>query len=319
MDRTKEAKMGKKLSQNKIRLISQESNLMQTTESFLNHCEVRDLSIYTINNYRSICYMFAECVNNKPIEIITTDDINDFVLYLRGRGNNNCSIKNRLKVITALLKYAGCYDNIEMPLLKDDNVQKQPYSDEEIKLLLKKPTINSYTEWRNHTICAILLATGIRCRTLANLRIKDLDFVHNTIFLNITKTKKKYYLPMSNELKMTLKHYLSLYSHSDDDYLFVTLYGKQMATTTIKQAIREYNLGRGVRKTSIHLFRHTFAINYLRNGGNIMYLKEVLGHSQLTTTQKYLKVTVEDLKRDFDSVCPLDTMQRKGIKINKQK
>lgn len=308
--------MGKKLSTNKIRLITQETNLMQTIDDFINHCIVRDLSPYTINNYKSLCTMFSECLNNKPIEDITSKDIDTFILYLRERGNNNCSIKNRLKILTALFKFAKV--DMKFPSIKDDSVQKQPYSDEEIKLLLKKPTINSYTEWRNHTICALLLATGIRCRTLANLRINHLDFTHNTIYLEVTKTKKKYYLPMSSELKQTLKHYLSLYSHTDDDYLFLTLYGDQMATTTIKQAIREYNLGRGVKKTSIHLFRHTFAIKYLRNGGNIMFLKDILGHSQISTTQKYLKVTVDDLKNNFDDLCPLDNMKRKGIKIHKK-
>lgn len=309
--------MGKPLSIRKIRLVPKETNLAQTVQDFINNCRVRDLSQATINNYQSVCDIFLESIGNKSVEQVDDTDINNFVLYLRERGNNNCSIKNRLKVIVSLMKFANV--TVSFPSIKDDSVQKQPYSEDEIKKLLKKPSRNSYTEWRNHTICCLLLATGVRCRTLVNLKICDLDFTNNTIYLNITKTKKKYYLPMSSELKQILKHYLSLYPHTNDDYLFLTLYGEQLATTTIKQAIREYNLGRGVMKTSIHLFRHTFAINYLRNGGNIMYLKEILGHSNIQTTQKYLKVDVEDLKYNFDNFSPLDNIKRKGIKLNSKK
>lgn len=73
-----------------------------------------------------------------------------------------------------------------------------------------------------------------------------------------------------------------------------------------------------LKKTSIHLFRHTFAINYLRNGGNIAYLQNILGHSKIETTKIYLHITTQDLQVDFDTLCPLDTVRRKGIKVNKK-
>lgn len=288
----------------------------EVMNSFILNCHVRGLSEATISNYRSTCNLFLDIVNNKTLEQIEKKDIETFILYLRQRGNNNTSIRTRIKILKAFFVYAE--HDIDIPIIQKQPSVKHPYTEEEIKLLLEKPTINSYVQWRNHAIVSTLLATGIRCRTLQNLKVQDVDFTSNTIFLEKTKTNKQYYVPMSSTLKQTLKYYLSLFDHKDDDYLFLTLYGEQLARHSIKQAIRDYNLKRGVKKTSIHLFRHTFAINYLRNGGNIAYLQNILGHSKLETTKIYLHITTQDLQVDFDALCPLDTVKRKGIKINKK-
>ena len=288
----------------------------EVMDSFISNCQIRGLSECTISNYRSTLNLFLDVINNKSLEQISSTDIDHFILYLRQRGNNNTSIRTRIKPLKAFFNFAK--HPIDFPVIKKQPSIKHPYTEEEIKLLLEKPKINSYVQWRNHAMVSTLLATGIRCRTLQNLKVRDIDFLSGTIFLETTKTNKQYYIPMSTTLKQTLKYYLSLFDHSSDDYLFMTQYGDPLARHSIKQAIRDYNLKHGVTKTSIHLFRHTFAINYLRNGGNIAYLQNILGHSKLETTKLYLNITTEDLKIDFDTFCPLDTSKRKGIKISRK-
>ncbi len=299
-----------------VKLKKQENiTLKEQLEFFLVDCKVRGLAKDTITTYISHINLFISFSGDKEIN---TQLINEYVLHMRQKENTDTTIKSKLKFIKTFLIFCGYDENtIKFPLISVIRENKEPYSKEEIELLLKKPTRNSYTAWRNHTIVCLLLSTGIRCRTLVNLKISDLDFTSNTILLRETKTKKKYYIPMSSTLKQTIKHYLSLFEHEEDDYLFMSLYGDMLSRPSVKEAIREYNLKRGVSKTSIHLFRHTFAINYLRNGGNIMTLKEILGHSNIATTQQYLKITVEDLKQNFDDFCPLDNAKRKGIKIKK--
>lgn len=301
-----------------VKLKKQENiTLQEHLENFLIDCKVRGLSNDTIESYTSQINLFINFVGDSEIN---TECINTYVLHMRQKGNADISIKTKLKFIKTFLKFCGYDENeIKFPLISVVRENKEPYSKEEIELLLKKPTRNSYTAWRNHTIVCLLLSTGIRCRTLVNLKISDLDFTSNTILLREIKTKKKYYIPMSSTLKQSIKHYLSLFEHDTDDYLFMSLYGDKLSRPSVKEAIREYNLKRGVPKTSIHLFRHTFAINYLRNGGNIMTLKEILGHSNIATTQQYLKVTVDDLKQDFDDYCILDNAKRKGIKLTNSK
>lgn len=81
--------------------------------------------------------------------------------------------------------------------------------------------------------------------------------------------------------------------------------------------MREYNHSRGVLRCSIHLYRHTFAYNSLKNGMLLPILQNILGHSNIQTTMQYLKISIVDMKRDFDNYCPLDNLKRKGIKIKK--
>lgn len=296
---------------------TQKYSITQDMDNYITHCKVRGMSPHTIDNYTTILKGFITWLGDVPTSSITTDTINRFVIYCRDeRKNNNTSIKDKLKVLKTFFKY--CDVNVALPSIQAEKNFKTPYTEEEIKKLLEKPTINSYTQWRNHAIISTLLGTGIRSRTLINLKIRDLDFKNNTIFLEKTKTNKQYYLPMSTALRQTLRHYLSLYEHNEDDYLFVNLYGEPLNRHSLKQTIRDYNHMKGVTKVSIHLFRHTFAVNYLRNGGNIMYLKEILGHSKLTTTQIYLQINNEDLKLNFDEYNPLDKTVRKGIKIKKK-
>lgn len=272
-----------------------ETPLVQHLDSFINDCKIRGMANDTITTYKSQLKLFIGFVGSKEVN---TQLINEYILYMRSKGNNDITVRSKIKFVRN---------------------SKSPYTKEEIDILLKKPTRNSYTEYRNHAIVCFLLATGVRCRTLVNIKTKDINFTNNTIFLSTTKTGKQFYIPMSSTLKATLKHYLSLFEHEADDFLFMTLYGEQLARSSVKEAIRSYNLKRGVSKTSIHLFRNTFAINFLKNGGNLFTLKEILGHTDISTTQQYLKFSVDDMQDNFDDFCPLDTMKRKGIKLKKQK
>lgn len=295
---------------------TEKKTVMDSIDNYLIECTVRGLSEHTIYNYTSTCKMFLELIGNKPIDTINKNDVNRFVMYLQSRGNNNISIKTRLKSLKAFFTFAEI--NVSMPILKCSSPVKAPYTADEIKKLLDKPTIRSYTQYRNHAIVSTFIATGIRSRTLLGLKIKDVDFTTGTIFLNEVKNEKKYFIPLSTTLNQTLRHYLSLYEHDENDYLFVNLYGEALDRNALKQTIRDYNLKRGVTKTSVHLFRHTFAYNYIKNGGNVMYLQNILGHSKLETTQLYLSIQTEDVQRDFDDYCMLDTVQRNGIKIKKK-
>ena len=303
------------MSRKTLKINAFNTSLKDVMDNFIVNCRVRGLSDSTIENYQLSCNMFLEFVQNKSIEDITTSDIDKYILYLRNRNNGNSTIKTRIKILKCFFDYAK-YD-IELPVIKKENNIIKPYSKEEIEILIKEPTINSYTQWRNHAIFCTLLATGIRCRSLINLKIKDIDFTNNTIYLAITKTKKQYFIPMSSDLKRILKHYLSLYEHNNEDYLFVTLYNEQMNRNAIKQTMRDYNRDRGILTTGLHRIRHTFAINYLKNGGNIAYLQEILGHSNIQTTRQYLHVTIDDLKQSYSDFCPLDSCKRKGIKLKR--
>jgi len=110
-----------------------------------------------------------------------------------------------------------------------------------------------------------------------------------------------------------LQEYIKYRKGTNEDYLFCTATGTKLARDTIKNSISKYNRSRGVSKTSIHLFRHTFAKNWILNGRDIFRLQKLLGHRSMDIVKEYVNMFNSDLQRDFNEFNPLE----KFSKVNK--
>ena len=99
---------------------------------------------------------------------------------------------------------------------------------------------------------------------------------------------------------------MRVWDWDDDSYLFPGCHNQQMQAHTLEERIRKYNIERGVTKTSTHLFRHTFAKNYILADGGMVQLQAILGHSTLDMTRKYINLYGNDIQRDFDRLNPLN-------------
>lgn len=150
------------------------------------------------------------------------------------------------------------------------------------------------------------VSTGNRLTTALNVKIEDLDFDNNLIKLVVLKNRRQQLIPMSNGLKKVLKCYLSLWNHDNIEYLFPEYEGKQFSRYGAYAALRKYNIDRGVTKTSIHLYRHTYAKNYILAGGDCTYLQRLLGHSTSDMTNHYINLYGTDLQKNYDKFNPLD-------------
>lgn len=106
-----------------------------------------------------------------------------------------------------------------------------------------------------------------------------------------------------------MREYLKVRNGESNEALFPNESGKPMTEAGLREAIRHYNRSRGVEKTSTHLFRHTFAERYLRNGGNPFNLQKILGHSTLDMTRHYCKIYDADLIKGYDNFSPLSTLK----------
>jgi len=156
------------------------------------------------------------------------------------------------------------------------------------------------------------------------LKISDIDFQNHEILLKKLKNRRQYIIPLSVRLEKILLDYLLYRKGESEDYLFCNRYGQKLQKATLATSIRRYNLARGVEKTSIHLYRHTFAKNWILNGGDIFRLKSILGHSSIDIVKEYAEMFGSDLKRNFDRFNPLDNFGeqkdsgRQSIKMSKK-
>ena len=155
-----------------------------------------------------------------------------------------------------------------------------------------------------------MLGTGNRISTALEVEIGDLNFDDNLIILKRTKNRKQQIIPLSRTLAGVLQEYIDIRGGDKSSRLFCNDYGQPASTRTYQQLVRNYNIKRNVNKSSCHLFRHTFAKNWILAGGDIFRLQKILGHSDLTVTKEYVQMFGADLQMDFEKFNTLDRLNR---------
>ncbi len=295
-------------------------------QNFIRKCKVRNLAETTISTYTVHYKIFEEYINGKSlVNEIKPETWENFILYIRK--NRNCidlTINSYLRSIRTFFYYMmgmGYVESFKVNMLKTTKKIKETYSDEELRILLKKPNIKKckFTEYRGWVVSNYLLATGNRISTALNVKIKDLDFENKLITLSKTKNRRAQIIPMSKALENVLSEYLLYRGGEPDDYLFCSVYGKKASVRAYETALTKYNRQRGVETVGLHRYRHTFAKNWILNGGDVFRLQKILGHSSLDIVKEYVEMFSSDLSRDFEEFNPLDNLQtaagRKAIKM----
>jgi integrase/recombinase XerD len=233
------------------------------------------------------------------------------------------SINHYLREVRAFLYWAMEKDYVpskfKIKLISEHDTIPTTYTDEEMHRLLTKPAKNaSFVEWRNWASISWMFATGNRAATVCNVKLCDLDFTRKEIVIRYTKTRTPQILPMSTALSYVLKDYMRKWRHGAGDkaYLFPNISDEKLTVGALEQSVRDYNHRHGVKTTSVHAFRHTFAKNWIINTGDVFRLQKMLGHKTLEMTRRYVNLFGEDLKIGFDSYNPLD--RQKGTRNRRQ-
>ena len=304
--------------------VKKKSNLTldEGFERFIQKCKVKNLAERTIGYYESEFKRFKTFINENPLlEDIDAAVIEQYTLHLKkGTNANDVTIASYMRAIRAIFYYLmkmGYMDSFPITIPKAVKKVKETYTDEELRILLKKPDTNkcTFTEYKTWVYVNYLLATGNRISTVVNLKIKDFDFDNLLITLTTTKNKKQQIIPMAQSLKPILLEYLEIRGGADDDYVFCTETGTQAKIRTIEDNLKFYNLKRGVTRYSSHLFRHTFAKKFILSGGDIFRLQSLLGHSDLTVVKEYVNMFSNDLTIDFDRYNPLSQLTKPAERI----
>lgn len=266
----------------------------------------------TTDNYRFAILKLIGLVGDLPISKLNANVIDQYKIHLLEKDLHLPSINSYLRCIRVFVNWLIQHDYIKpfkVTLMSSEREPIESYSDAELKLLLVKPPKKLFSEYRNWIAVNVLLGTGCRRHTLLNIKVGDVDFQNNTIILRVTKSRNAQIIPLSHTLAIILKEYINARKVREDDYLICNAFGGQMIQNGFTHEIFKYNRRHGVTKTSVHLFRHTFARMYLQAGGNVVYLSKILGHRDITTTMVYVNLFVDDLRKDFDRISPLEQIK----------
>ncbi|WP_051280131.1 tyrosine-type recombinase/integrase [Anaerovorax odorimutans] len=290
-------------------------------EEFLLMCKVRNYSKYTIKYYENVIHNFELFYNlDNDIAEVTEFIVNKYLLFLKNKGIAGKTIKTYIGGLRTVFRFfmeKGWMETFIIKMPKFEKPIKNIYTKEELAILLKKPDLKKcgFTEYRNWVLVNYLVGTGQRLNSIINIKIKDIDLLNSVVFLRVTKNRKETILPLSSSLVDILKEYMKYRRGETSDYLFCNSTEEQMSRGCITCAIRNYNRARGIEKTSIHMFRHTFAYNYLMNGGDVFRLQKLMTHSDISTTKEYLNLSLEDLEKDFEVYNPLEQLVNKNNSI----
>lgn len=296
--------------------------LKEAFDEFIQEKEINGLSAATItsyqDSYRRFCMYFDYDERNTTVRDIDRDMVYRWITLMITDGMKHTTINHYLRDMRAFLYWCMKPERAYLEEYKINNVKGQEeqikvFSDEEIDILLEKPPRTAeFVEWRTFVIVNWVLATGNRASTICDVKISDIDFRSKEIILHHTKNKKAQTVPLSSALERTINEYIRMFRKDadDDDYLFANVANEKLTNNALRQAFSKYCKDRGVERTSIHGLRHSFAKIWVRNGGNMFVLQNILGHSTLDMTRKYVKLFNEDIKEDYDIFSPLDTIKK---------
>jgi integrase/recombinase XerD len=226
------------------------------------------------------------------IESPTDADLKTFVMRMREKGLKPSGCNCRIRAVNAYLKWSGTA--LRVPKLKEPQVILPTFTAEQVKRFIAyKP--KRCCQRRLYLLVLILLDTGCRISEALDLRVEDCDFDNLLVTLK-GKGQKERRVPFSFELRKALYRY----TREMQPHLLVltTKQGCRLDRHVVARDVKL--LCKRLRFTpparTLHSFRHTFALNYLRRGGSVFHLQKVLGHSSLEMTRRYANLMTEDLQ-----------------------
>lgn len=268
---------------------------------------------------------------------IGTQELRRFILYLQGarayrqhpftrpqqKGLAGHTINCYLRAIRAFWSWlaseeiieANPFDRIKIP--KPPKKVIMPFTEDQIKALIAVINTHSATGFRDCTIILTLLDTGLRVTELANLKLEDVNLNQRSLKV-CGKGAKERVVPVGGRVQRAIAKYVNRYRPNPvnqlHDHLFLTRDGESLTANRIETIIKNYGRKAGIEgvRCSPHTFRHTFAITYLRNGGDVFSLQLILGHSTLDMVRNYINLVQSDIQAAHLRCSPVDNMRLKA-------
>ena len=248
---------------------------------------LRGQSKSTLNNYIRRIANLSLHFNRLP-ELISDDEINEYLtsLALSAKSPSRSSFKHAVYGLRYYYRHLGLNKRaIDLPSLKEEFKLPVILNRSELKELFKAPTL-----LKHRIVLTLIYSAGLRSQEVTNMKISDIDFERKTIHIRQSKYKKDRIVPLSDYIAKGLKKYISV--EHPDTWLFNGKepdgrYSVKGLSWVMREALKKTTIKKQV---NLHSLRHSYATHLLEDGVNIVIIKELLGHAQITTTIIYLHV-----------------------------
>ena len=291
-------------------------DLIHAYENYLT--KVKQASANTIFSYLRDIRQFSGWLKQsegKDVVDATKVNISDYLSFLRDEGRSGATVSRNLASLKNFYSYvvsAGFLE--ESPVPSDFHVERgekkvpQILSGKEVELLLAQPVCVDAKGFRDKAMLEVMYATGMRVSELLELDKDDVNLELGII--KCSGAKKSRSIPLYPAALKALGVYLrdvrdSMVASADEKALFVNISGQRMSRQGFWKILKHYQAAARIEKEiTPHMLRHSFAVHLLENGADLGSVQELMGHSDISSTQVYAHMINNKLKTVYDKCHP---------------
>jgi len=305
--------------------IGEQDAVEKAIDSFISYLKFqKNYSPHTVKNYYRDLWEFSNYLTrgkkHEEINPIVIDHISirDFLVHLHQKGNAKSSAARKLAAVRSFLGYL--YKEGEIPsnpakLVRSPRLpDKKPrfLSTCEVETILQLPDAGTDKGVRDRAMLEFLYGSGLRVSELVQMNVEDVSLAQRLIKV-YGKGKKERLIPFGEKAEQATRSYLKRRAvllrrqktSLEPNALFLNFRGSRISARSVQRNLSNY-----MEKSALlldihpHIFRHTFATHLLNNGADLRCIQELLGHENLSTTQKYTHLSVEELLKVYRSAHP---------------
>ncbi|MBI4484324.1 MAG: tyrosine recombinase XerC [Acidobacteria bacterium] len=289
--------------------------MRKETRRFLSYLRYeRNASEHTVRSYGVDLRQFEAYVEGTPLNSIDHRTIRGFLASRYEAENRKSSVSRKLATLRSFFRWAcreGVLDQNPARLVslpKADRKLPHPLTEQEMAALLDVLEDSTTLALRDRALLELLYASGLRAAELVSLDLQDLDLGGETLRVQ-GKGKKERLVPFGAPAAEALRAYLHARPHllknAGHAGVFLNARGGRLTTRSVGRIVHKCVV-RCAKKLSVspHTFRHSFATHLLGRGADLRAIQELLGHANLSTTQKYTQLSVEQLRQIYDKAHP---------------
>lgn len=285
---------------------------LDATEQFIIHCLAeKGLQKQTIINYNDDLKSFYKFLNedNFQVENLNLEHIKNYIIFLTNEGKSILTILRHVSTLKSFYLFLINEKKIKCNIDQLDLPKKPQHlptvlSFEEVESLLEQPDMSKPSGIRDRAMLEVMYATGLRVSELLTIEKKNLSIEKKQIRIFGKGAKERYVPTSSFALEYLIKYINEVRNESpyrNSKYIFINKEGKPLSRQAFWQIIKNYALKAGIiENVTPHTLRHCFATHLLENGADLRSVQEMLGHSDISTTQIYTHVSSKRIRSAYD-------------------
>ena len=282
------------------------NNLVENFLDFLQND--KKLSDNTLQSYNRDIKLYGSYLDEHNLNALKCDEdsLKEYFDELKTEGKADSTISRNIASLRSFYQYLyknKVVDEDPTTNLESPKITRKPpkiLSTEQVELLLNQPKCVDLKGYRDKAMLELVYATGIRVTELISLNLDDIDLENNSIKCS-TRGKERI-IPIGSIANNALSEYLtkarkSMLKDDNDDALFVNVNGKRLTRQGFWKIIKQYKNQADIDvDITPHTLRHSFAMHLLENGAELRAIQEMLGHSDISSTQLYAQMEQERIK-----------------------